>query len=82
MSNDNQQVPKMTMPDCELHFEQGKLSAVICALRSVKDSIETKVSEEEDSILWGCIMILEDIVPRLYEIKEEIEFYVPSPRLQ
>lgn len=66
-----------SIPHCDLFTERGKLVVVWQALSGLKDSIDLKISDKEDSILFGCINLLEDIIPKIIEIERVIEFLEP-----
>lgn len=63
----------LVIPHCELLEEHGKLCAVWSALRTFKDSNEALLTERDDAILYGCINLLEDILPRIQQIQRSIE---------
>jgi hypothetical protein len=63
----------LAIPHCELLEEHAKLCAVWSALRTLKDNNETLFTERDDAILFGCINLLEDILPRIMHIQRNLE---------
>lgn len=58
-----------------IHFEHNKLAAVVAALRNIADNSQVLSDEDckNSNILFGCIWTLEDILPRLFSIHEELD---------
>ncbi len=66
-------LPVKTDLSSELHFEWAKLSSVTRNFRSLYDDGIINLSDKDDAVFWGSLKILEDILPRLYELKEVTE---------
>jgi len=66
-------LPVKTDLSSELHFEWAKLSSVTRNFRSLYDDGIINLSDKDDAVFWGSLKILEDILPRLHELKEVAE---------
>jgi hypothetical protein len=65
--------------DIELYIEWSKMSCALKGLREIHSSgLPCLQSNEIDGVFWGALNILEESLPRLYELKLLAENYVPA----